>query len=443
MPNQVRFNFDYPTIDRSNRLHQRASGLIPAHTQVLAKGPTQYVNGVAPKFLTRGAGSRVWDVDGNEYLDFNMAVGPISLGYAFPAVDEAIRRQLADGINFSLVHPLEVEVAELIRDLVPNAEAVRFAKSGAEVTSAAVRLARAYTGREKIIACGYHGWHDWYIGTTPRPGGVPEAVRELTGTFAYNDLASLEAVIDDRTAAVIMEPMIFDEPEAGFLEGVQALCRENGALLIFDEIWTGFRFHLGGAQTLFGVTPDLAAFSKAMANGLPIAALTGPWEIMRLLEEEVFFFSTFGGEVLSLAATQAALTFMRDYDVPAHLIRLGERLEEGYNALAEEFGLAGITGCKGFPARSLVWFAGENPLLLKSFVQQELIKRGILWSGFHNLSYSHTEGEIDYTLEAYAAVLEQLKRALEDGSLARQLRGVPVQPVFRKVGDGRRRPQPA
>ncbi len=176
MPNTVRLNQDYPTITESQKLYERAKGLMPAFAQTLAKGPTQYVDGVAPKYLARAKGARVWDVDGNEYLDYNMAIGPISLGYGYEPVDDAIRRQLEDGIVFPLIHPLEVEIAELVRETIPNAESVRFAKAGAEVTSAAVRLARAYTGRDKVLCCGYHGWHDWYIGITARNLGVPQAV---------------------------------------------------------------------------------------------------------------------------------------------------------------------------------------------------------------------------------------------------------------------------
>jgi glutamate-1-semialdehyde aminotransferase len=192
---------DLPRTFRSEALYTRALGLIPAATQTLAKGPGQFVRGVAPKYLARGRGSRVWDVDGNEYLDFSMAVGPLSLGYCYPAVDEAIRTQLRDGITFSLMHPLEVEVAELVREVVPGAECVRYSKTGADVTSAAVRLARAATGREKVLCCGYHGWHDWFIATTDRAAGIPAAARELSFTIPYNDLEAARAAIDDETPA--------------------------------------------------------------------------------------------------------------------------------------------------------------------------------------------------------------------------------------------------
>src|SRR5579872_2039951 len=182
MPNKITLDQSYPDITKSNELYARATGLIPAYSQTLAKGPGQYVKGVAPKYLVRGKGSHVWDVDGNEFIDYNMAIGPLSLGYCYDAVDEAIKRQLADGITFSMMHPLEVEVAELIREVVPNAEMVRYSKTGADVTSAAVRLARAFTGRKKVLCCGYHGWHDWHISVTDRNKGIPQAIQDLTYT---------------------------------------------------------------------------------------------------------------------------------------------------------------------------------------------------------------------------------------------------------------------
>ena len=435
MPNKVQLDQDYPIITESEKLHVRATGLIPAFAHTIAKGPTQYVDGVAPKYLQRAKGSHVWDVDGNEYLDYNMAIGPISLGYGYPAVDDAIRRQLEDGIAFSLIHPLEVEVAELVREVIPNAESVRYAKAGAEVTSAAVRLARAYTGRDKVLCCGYHGWHDWYIGITARNAGVPQAVKDLVYTFNYNDMDSVMAALDEDTACVILEPMTFDFPKDDFLHKLKAACEANGTLLVFDEMWTGFRWALGGAQAYFGVTADLACYSKAIANGMPIAVLAGRADVMGLIDEHVFFFTTFGGEALSLAATQATIRELRDKNVPTDLAAKGQRLMDGYNDIAIELGIRDITYCKGHPARAMTVFddKGGQGLLMKSLVQQELIRRGILWSGFHNMCYSHTEADLDYTLEAFGEVLAELKGALEAGDLASRLRGKPVQPVFRRT----------
>ena len=436
MPNTVRSNGTLPDITRSEEYHARASGLIPAFTQTLAKGPTQHVRGVAPNYLVRGKGARVWDVDGNEYLDYNMAIGPVSLGYCYPAVDDVIRSQLDDGITFSLVHPLEVELAEMLREIVPNAESVRYSKTGCDVTSAAVRLARAYTGRKKVLCCGYHGWHDWYIGVTDRNAGIPQEVLDLTHTFNYNDIESVIDSIDGDTACVILEPFLFEEPRNNFLHALKEVCHEHGVVLIFDEMWTGFRVALGGAQEYFGIKTDLACFSKAVANGMPLSILTGRSEIMRLLEKDVFFFTTFGGEALSLAAARAVIQEMREKKVPEHLARQGRRLKDGYNAAAMELGM-NYTRCSGFDCRTIVTFdAGAgNPLEMKSLVQQELIRRGILWSGFHTICFSHTDDDIEYTLAAYREVLPILRGAVERGTVRALLEGEPVEPVFRRTGN--------
>jgi glutamate-1-semialdehyde aminotransferase len=437
MPNGPKLDQDYPTITKSEALWARASGLIPAGTQTLAKGPGQYVDGVAPKYLVRGKGARVWDVDGNEYVDFQMAIGPLSLGYAYGPVDSAIRAQLDDGITFSQMHPLEVEVAELVRDVVPGAEMVRYSKTGCDVTTAAVRLARAYTKKSKILSCGYHGWHDWYVAVTDRNAGIPQAVQDLSFTFNYNDVQSVLDGIDDDVAAIILEPTVFEAPKPGFLEELRKICDQRGIVLIFDEMWTGFRLAVGGAQERFGVRADLACFSKAVANGMPLSILTGKAEIMRLLEKDVFFFTTFGGEALSLAAAKATIEELRRHDVPGHLARQGKRLREGYAAIARDVGLD-CTTCVGFDARSLITFApanGQNPLEMKSLVQQEMIKRGVLWGGFHNMSFGHGDPEVEHTLAAYKQVLPILKQAVDAGDVRARLRGRPVEPVFRKTSN--------
>ena len=423
-----------PNVSASEALWERARGLIPAGTQTLAKGPTQFVGGVAPKYLARGRGSHVWDVDENEYIDLCMGVGPLVLGYAYPRVDAAIREQLERGITFSLMHPLEVEVAELIRSVVPGADAVRFSKTGCDVTSAAVRLARAFTGRDRVLCCGYHGWHDWYVGTTPRPAGVPASTRELTRAIPYNDPSALFDALDASVACVILEPMIFESPEDEFLRIVKRACEDTGALLVFDEMWTGFRLALGGAQEYFDVTADLACFSKAVANGMPLSVLTGRADVMKLLEEDVFFFTTFGGEALSLAAAQATLLELRERRVNAELARQGRRLKHGYEQLARAKGLSG-TRVLGADCRALVTFdaAQGDPLLQKSLVQQEMLRHGVLWSGFHNMSYSHSDADVEHVLRAYDLALDALVRAVEKNDLAGAIQGRPVQPVFRKI----------
>lgn len=441
MANKINLTNSFPSIEKSNELYNRALGLIPSVTQTLAKGPTQWINGVAPKYLVKGKGSHVWDVDANEYIDYMMGVGPLSLGYAYPKVDKAIRKQLEDGITFSMMHPLEVEVAEMMRDIIPNAEAVRYSKTGADATSAAVRLSRAYTGKNKILCCGYHGWHDWYIAVTARNHGIPEAVKAISFTFNYNDIDSVKNSIDDDVAAIILEPVVFQEPKDNFLHKLADLCKEKGIVLIFDEMWTGFRMALGGAQEYFGIIPDLATYSKAVANGMPISILTGKKEIMQLADEDIFFYTTFGGEALSLAATKATIEELRDKNVPKFLNEQGAKLKNGYNLIAQKLGID-YTKAIGYNWRSMATFdekAGD-PLLQKSLMQQEMIKRGVLWQGFHNMSFSHSDTDVEYTLQALEESLTILKQSVEQKKLKEMLRGEPVQPVFRKVDNFNMKP---
>ncbi len=436
MPNTIKFNEDFPSIKESDSIFARSQGLVPAHTQTLAKGPTQWIKGVAPKYLRRGKGSHVWDVDGNEYIDFNMGIGPISLGYCYGRVDDAVRKQLEDGITFSLMHPLEVELSEKIRSVIPNAESVRFSKTGCDATSAAVRVSRAFTKREKVLCCGYHGWHDWYIAVTDRNAGIPKAVQDLTYTINYNDADSLEQSIDADTACLILEPFVFEQEKAGFLKHIKEICEKNGTLLIFDEMWTGFRIAAGGAQEYFGIKPDLACYSKAMANGMPISAITGRKDVMSLFDKDVFFFTTFGGEALSMAASMATIDEIVEKNVPAYLDEKGAVLKEGYNKIAGGLGMD-YTKCSGYNCRTIITFdaSAGNPLEMKSLVQQEMIKRGVLWGGFHNMCFSHTDDDIAYTLKAYEDVLPLLKKAVDEKNVRSYLRGEPVEPVFRKTSN--------
>jgi glutamate-1-semialdehyde aminotransferase len=445
MANKIALDNNYPDITNSDRLYERALKIMTPVTQTLAKGPGQYVKGVAPKYMKRGKGSHVWDVDGNEYIDYNMAIGPVSLGYCYDRVDQAIIAQLKDGITFSLMHELEVELAELVHEIIPNAEAVRISKTGADVCSAAVRVARAYTGRKKVLCCGYHGWHDWYIGITSRNKGIPTETSEMTHTFNYNDINSVKEALDDDTACVILEPFVFEEPKNNFLQELHEACRANGTLLIFDEMWTGFRVSLGGAQEYFDIKPDLAVYSKAFANGMPISLLTGKKEIMQLFNDYVFFFTTFGGEALSIAAAIATISEMKEKNVQAYLAKQGRKLKDGYNAIALDLGIDKYTKCSGYDCRTIMTFdaSARDPLVLKSLVQQEMIKRGVLWGGFHNMSFSHTDEDVLYTLKAYAEVLPALKKAIQEGNARSLLKGEPVEAVFRKVSDFNIKPKAA
>ena len=437
MPNTITSNQHYPTITHSDSLYERALKVQKPITQTLAKGPGQFTKGVAPKYLQKGKGSHVWDVDGNEYIDFNSAIGPISLGYAYPAVDEAIKKQLEDGITFSLMHPLEVELSELIQEVIPNAEAVKISKTGADVCSAAVRVARSFTGRDRIFCCGYHGWHDWYIGITSRNSGIPEAIQNMTYTFEYNNIEAIIEALDEEVAAVILEPFIFEAPQNNFLQALAEACRENGTLLIFDEMWTGFRIALGGAQEYFKVVPDLAVYSKACANGMPIALLTGRADVMELFNNEVFSYTTFGGEALSLAACIATIKEIREKNVPKYLDEKGQVIKDGYNQIAQEFGMENLTRCIGYNCRTMVTFAPEvgNGLEVKALMQQEMIKRGILWAGFHNMCFSHSDEDLNYTLSAYREVMPIVKKAIESQNVKSYLKGEVLEAVFRKTSN--------
>lgn len=426
------------SIKNSLKLKKKAESLIPGCSQTFSKAPSQFVQGVSPVFLEKGKGSHVWDVDGNRYIDYAMALGPVILGHNYPAVTGAVKKALEKGATFSLPHRLEVELAELLCDMIPCAEMARFGKNGSDATTGAVRVARAYTGRDKIACSGYHGWQDWYIATTTRDKGIPQDVKKLTLTFEYNKIETLEKLFRENKgeiACVIMEPVGIIFPEDDFLNKVKELTRKNGALLIFDEIVTGFRLSLGGAQEYFGVIPDIACFGKAMANGFPISAIVGRKDIMKLFDE-IFYSFTFGGEIISIAASIATIKELKNKKVIGHLWEQGRRLKDGYNVFTKEFGLEEYTGCIGFDPRTVTLFKdkkGDTDLLLKSLFQQECIKRGILFVGCHNISYGHTNDDIEYTLRVYRSVFDIIKEAITKKKVKKLIEGTAVQPVFRKA----------
>lgn len=423
---------------KSREWLERAKKVIPTCAQTFSKAPTQFVGGVSPTFLQKAKGSHVWDVDGNEYIDYVNGLGPTILGNDDPAVIKAVVAQAHEGVTFSLPHPLEVELAEMLCEIIPCAEMVRYGKNGSDATAGAVRVARAFTKREKVACCGYHGWQDWFIGTTTRNAGVPRSTQELTKPFAYNDLASLEKIFAENKgeiACVVMEPVGVVDPKPGFLAGVRELCTKNGALLVFDEVVTGFRMHMGGAGALYDVKPDLGCFGKAMGNGYPIAAVVGRRDVMMTMDD-IFFSFTFGGDVLALAASIATIKEMKSRNVIEHLWKQGERLKDGYNALAKHYGLEKVTQCIGLPPRTVCTFADTpkaDGLIVRSIVQQEMIKRGVLFLVGHNLCASHSDEDIEHTLRAHRSALEILAKALESDDPRRFLEGEPVQAVFRKA----------
>jgi glutamate-1-semialdehyde 2,1-aminomutase len=421
---------------KSEEFLARAERSIPLGSQTFSKSKTQYPFGVSPYFITRGAGSKVWDIDGNEYVDFVNSLLAITLGHGDPDVMAAVKAQLEDGTIFSLAHPLETEVAERIIDMAPCAEMVRFGKNGSDTTAGAIRLARAYTKRDRVAVCGYHGWQDWYIGSTARHLGVPQAVRDLTHTFAYNDLASLEALFKahrDEFAAVILEPMNVFEPAPGFLEGLKELTHRNGALLVFDETITGFRFANGGAQELFGVTPDLATYGKGLANGYPLSAIAGRADVMRLMEE-IFFSFTLGGEALSLAAAKATLDKLKREPVLKTIAAHGRAVAEGAAAIAAENNIGDFVSLAGQPCWSFVLIKDTpeyNSYEIKTLFLQEMLARGVMTLGTHNMSYAHDEKDVAKLLSAYREVMPILADAVRNRALKQLLRCEPLQPLFK------------
>ncbi len=420
----------------SLEMFDRARTAIPSQTQTFSKGWTQYPLGAAPIFAARADGGRIWDVDGNEYIDWPMAIGPLLLGHNHPEVSAAIVRQLENGLAFSLPTSSELELAERLIAWFPYAERARFGKNGSDATSGAVRVARAYTGNDVVLCCGYHGWQDWFIGTTTRNAGVPESVSELTIPFPYNDLESLENLLSENhghVAAIIMEPMGLETPDPGYLEGVRQLATDQEVLLIFDECWTGFRIHLQGAYGKFGVAPDLGCFGKALGNGVPISVVVGRGDVMDLFDEAFFSF-TFGGDMLGIVAAETVLDVLEREPVLEHVETIGRRLLDGVSDLIRHHELEGCIGTSGYPARHFLTFTddGEDGLLLKSVFQQEAIAGGILAAGYHAPSYAHTSQDVNETLQIYDQTLATIARCLSTKSLAERLSGWRVQPVFRK-----------
>jgi glutamate-1-semialdehyde 2,1-aminomutase len=425
------------SFQESQAFLRRAEAVIPLGSQTFSKSRTQYPYGVSPYFITRASGSRAWDLDGNEYIDFVSSLASVTLGYQDPDVTDAVRAQLdGSGVIFSLPHPLETEVAELICEMVPCAERVRFGKNGSDATAGAVRVARAFTGRDRIAVCGYHGWQDWYIGSTARSRGVPAATRGLTHSFGYNDVDSLVELLEGHRgefAAVILEPMNVVEPKPGFLEEVKRVAHIHGALVVFDETITGFRYATGGAQEYFGVIPDLATFGKGLANGYPLSAVAGRADVMKLMED-VFFSFTFGGEALSLAAAKATLLKLKRDPVVATLAKHGREIIRGTQAVIEHEGVGDLFSISGHPTWTFLNIADgrkASSFEIKTLWMQEIIERGILSVGTHNLSYAHSREDIARLLAVYGEVLPYIGRVLNEGKLRSALRCKPLVPLFK------------
>ena len=419
---------------KSEQLLDRALKSIPLGSQTFSKSLTQYPRGASPFFIEKGKGAKVWDVDGNEYIDFINSLAAVTLGYCDKDVDGAVQDQMKKGITFSLPHRLEMEVAEKLIDIIPSAEKVRFAKNGTDATTAAIRMARAYTGKDHVAVCGYHGWQDWYIGSTSRDLGVPKDVKNLTHKFDYNNLGSLENIFNQQEiACVILEPMNIEYPKDDFLQKVKELTHKHNALLIFDETITGFRYSLGGAQELFGVTPDLATFGKGMANGYPLSAVVGSNEVMQTAED-IFFSSTFGGETLSLAATNMIIDKYKKEKVIEHISDVGTYLLKNLNQLIDDKSLNTVFYTSGHPSWSFLLTKEQesyNAFEIKTFFLQEMFKRGILTLGSHNISFSHSKKIVDQLIEVYEEVLPLIDENINNQTMLENIQGDVLKPLFK------------
>ena len=429
---------------RSRELRARMHRAVPGGSHTYAKGDDQYPE-LSPGFIVRGSGCHVWDVDGNEFIEYGMGLRAVTLGHSYPDVVEAVRNSLELGTNFTRPSIQELECAEAFLAIINGADMVKFTKDGSSATTAAVKLARRYTGRDIVAICADHpffSYDDWFISTTTMDGGIPAAARKETLYFRYNDLDGVRALFDSHPgeiAAVILEPARIEDPAPGFLEGLKAICHEKGSVLVFDEMITGFRWNLGGAQAEYGVVPDLSTFGKALANGFGLSALCGKRDLMQLgsrerPEDDVFLLSTtHGAETTALAAAMKTMEVFRTEPVVEHLHRQGERLRVGVRAVAERHDLADHVQVFGRACNLL--FTAKGPDLrpsqaFRTLFMQEIIRRGVIAPSFV-VSYSHSDDDIDRTIEAVDGALGVYARALSDG-VEKYLVGSPSTLVFER-----------
>lgn len=427
-------------INASEALWQRALRHIPAGTQCYSKGPTAYTNGLAPIYLQRGRGCRVWDVDGNEFIDLGMGLWSVTLGHAHPRHCEAVARALREGTQLSLMHPLEVELAESLCRAIPCAEMARYGKNGSDVTTAAVRLARTCTGKDVILRSGYHGWHDWYVARSEHPRGVPEFNREITGMFQDGGRAAFDALMslhEGNVAGVIMEGVQTQEIDRDFLLHIREATQQAGALLIFDEVINGYRLAIGGAHEALDIDIDVATFGKGIANGTPLAAVVGKREVMEKFDH-TFFSLTFGGETLGLAAGLEVLRIYQEERVIEELRKVGTMLHRHASEAFERTGLNEFASATPHVARTVFNFRSPykqcDELILKSLFQQEMLKRGVLWGGWHALclALAHDEAAQQQVISAYAEASEVVARAIQNESVEQELIGKPISPIFKR-----------
>lgn len=427
------------TFEKSNALIERELKVAPLAAQTFSKSYRYYMPNQAPMFIDHAEGARLYDVDGNEFIDFVCSLGPITLGYNYPAVNKAVIEQLNKGIIFSTQAPVECELAEKLVEVLPMAEMVKFVKNGGDATTSAIRLARAYTGRKRVAMSGYHGMHDWSIGASANRKGVPEEVCALTKTFKYNDLESLENLLKEypnEYAAVILEPIQADGPKEGYLQAVVDMAHKYGAVAIFDEVVSGFRYAIGGGSELYGVNPDLASFGKGCANGMPISFIAGKKEIIKLIEQGVFISTTFGGDALSMAGALATVKEMQEKDVIGHAWKLGQIMLDGLKELIKKHGVEQAVSVSGLAPHCGVAFEGVgslNYLDINSIYSKVMLENGILCVAINNISFSHTEEDIKKYLDAADKAFAEIKKAIDKDSLEGILPdGARVNPIFKR-----------
>ena len=436
--------YNMKSYGKSKELQKISHAIIPGGAHTYAKGDDQYPVD-APGFLVRGKGCHVWDVDGNEFIEYGMGLRSVTLGHAYEPVIEAAYKQLKLGINFTRPSPIEVECAEKLQSLIESAEMVKFAKNGSDVTTAAVKLARAFTGRDLVSVCTEHAFFstdDWFIGSTAMSAGIPEIIRNQTVKFHYNNPDSIRKMFANspgQIACMVMEAETSESPVNDFLHEAIRICHENGAVFILDEIITGFRWHLNGAQKVHEIKPDLSCFGKAMGNGMAISALVGRKDIMELGgllhdKERVFLLSTtFGAENHVLAAAIEIMNIYEREGVIEHLYRQGERLIRGINQGIEAADVRGFFELIGRPVNLI--FAtrdqeGNRSQAFRALFLQEMLQRGVITPSLV-VSFSHTDQDIDQTVEAVFESLTVYRKALDEG-VDKYLIGRPVKPVFRK-----------
>ncbi len=422
-------------LKNSQKFSNKVINVIPNASQTFSKSLLQYPRSFSPQFFKKGKGCYLWDVDNNKYIDLVSALLPIILGYSDIDVNREIKKQLNNGITFSMPNLLEFKLAKELIKIIPSAEMVKFGKNGSDVTSAAIRLSRAYTKKDYVIRVGYHGWHEWHIASTTRNKGIPKEYKKLTLVTKYNDIKAVRKIIDSnkKIAAIILEPMSFERPINNYLMELRKLCTKNNIVLIFDEIITGFRFHIGGAQKLFNVTPDLSTFGKAIANGMPISALVGKKKIMKEMDE-IFFSGTFGGECLSIVAALATIEKLKSKKIISKIWKNGAMLKKGINQLIKKYDFQNFLYIKGEDPWFVLFFKDNKKYSssqIKTYYTKQIIKYGVFTNGTHNINYCHNPKIINKILNAYEKTFKDLKNALLDNNLNNQLQNEEIKPIFK------------